>query len=92
MLIRNICFSLLGASLIVTPHILRPHRNLACGCDSRGGGNRDSDDGVRRSSRMRMRAAVAVTSSPWKRDTVLKSKFTQGREHEKEYFGSHVGN
>ena len=47
---------------------------------------------VRRSSRMQMCAAAMVTTLPWKRDTVLKSKFTQRRERGKEHSGSHVGN
>ena len=42
---------------------------------------------VRRSSCMQMCAAVVVTTFPWKRHTVLKSKFTQRREHQKNILG-----
>ena len=71
----------------MTPHILRPHRNLAYVCDSRGVTTKTTVMTVRRSSCVRMRAAVVVTTFPWKRHTVLKSKFTQRREHEKNLLG-----
>ena len=76
----------------MTPHILRPHRNLAYVCDSRGGDNKDNGDDC---TALFLYADVCCRGGHYfSMETAYCSevKVYSKKRAPEEYSGSHVGN